>query len=100
MPRSARRVENQSKPSSLWETRRFVEQLHGWLVEGKTIGIHCRQSVGRAALLAARLLVQAGVDEDAAFGRVGVARGCVVPETAEQREWNERFAALTAVPAL
>lgn len=93
-------IADRSIPSSMWEIRRLVEQLHRSLVKGKNIGIHCRQSVGRSALLAASLLVHAGVDVDAAFRRVEAARGCAVPETAEQRAWVERFAALAAVPAL
>jgi protein-tyrosine phosphatase len=91
---------DRSIPSSMWEMRRFVEQLHAVLAAGKHIGIHCRQSIGRSALLAASLLVHAGLDVETAFERVQVARGCAVPETAEQREWVERFAALEAIPVL
>jgi protein-tyrosine phosphatase len=93
-------IPDRSIPSSVRETRRLVEQLDRLLIEGKKIGIHCRQSVGRSALLAASLLVHAGIDADEAFHRIEIARGCTVPETAEQREWVERFAALAAAPAL
>ncbi len=93
-------IPDRSIPVSLWETRQIIEQLHRLLVAGKGVGIHCRQSVGRSALLVASLLVRAGVDADTAFGRVEVARGCTVPETMEQREWVERFAELAVAPAL
>jgi len=58
---------------------------------GKSVTIHCRQSVGRSALLAATLLVEAGINPDEAFRRIEAARGCPVPDTPEQRAWVERF---------
>ena len=91
---------DRSIPSSVWETRRLVEQLDRLLVQGKKIGIHCRQSVGRSALLAASLLVHAGINADEAFHRIEIARGCTVPETAEQREWVEQFTSLAMAPTL
>jgi protein-tyrosine phosphatase len=93
-------IPDRSIPSSLWEMRQFVERLHALLAAGQNIGIHCRQSIGRAGLLAASLLIHSGFEVAAAFNQVQVARGCAVPETAEQREWVERFAALEAVPGL
>lgn len=93
-------IPDRSIPSSMWEMRQFVEQLHVLLAAGKNIGIHCRQSIGRAGLLAASLLIHTGLEVDVALSRVQAARGCAVPETAEQREWVERFAALEAVPGL
>ncbi|MDP2708210.1 MAG: hypothetical protein Q8O70_12020, partial [Burkholderiales bacterium] len=62
------------------------------LAEGKNLAIHCRQGIGRSALLAACLLIMTGVDPDTAFQRLSAARGCAVPETAEQREWVRKFA--------
>jgi protein-tyrosine phosphatase len=56
------------------------------------IVIHCRAGVGRSALIAACLLTQAGLAAEAAFQRIGAARGCVVPDTAEQKQWVARFA--------
>lgn len=87
-------------PSSLRETCAFVEKLHKLLSAGKNIAVHCRQSVGRSALLVASLLVHAGVDVETVLDRIQAARGCAVPETVEQRQWVERFAALEALPAL
>jgi len=92
-------IQDRSVPSTLWETRVFVEQLDHLLASGKNVGIHCRQSIGRSALIAAVVLVHAGIDVDTAFERIQAARGCAVPETAEQRAWVERFAALEAIPA-
>lgn len=57
------------------------------LAAGKNIAIHCRQGIGRAGLIAAIVLVQLGIDPDAAIKQVSAARGCPVPETLEQENW-------------
>lgn len=62
------------------------------LAEGKNVAVHCRQGIGRAALVAICLLVHSGMDVESATQRVSLARGCSVPETAEQRRWIADFA--------
>jgi hypothetical protein len=47
--------------------------------------------VGRSGVLAACVLAALGEDPDRAFDRVSRARGCPVPDTAEQRAWAVRF---------
>jgi protein-tyrosine phosphatase len=70
----------------------LVRGLEEKLAAGKGIGVHCRQGVGRSALLAACLLIAAGVDAETAWARVAAARGRPVPDTAEQRGWALWFA--------
>jgi len=70
----------------------ILETLKEKLSAGKNIGIHCRQSIGRAPLLAAILMMMFGVEPEEAFGRIGKARGRSVPETAEQLDWVKQFA--------
>ena len=67
---------------------RLAEQLGN----GKNIAVHCRQGIGRAALVAICLLTLSGMEVPAAIERVGAARGCSVPETPEQRRWIADFA--------
>jgi hypothetical protein len=43
-------------------------------------------------LVAAAVLIAAGVDPDAAVQRVSAARGRPVPETPAQRRWLDEFA--------
>lgn len=83
---------DRSIPSSRQPIFPLLEQLQRLLQEGRNIGIHCRQSVGRSALFAASLMAFFGVSPDVAFQRLRVARGLPVPETEEQREWVEKFA--------
>jgi protein-tyrosine phosphatase len=59
---------------------------------GQSVVIHCRQGVGRSALIAACVLVLNGVSVDKAFELIENARGCSVPDTEEQREWVVQFA--------
>lgn len=72
-----------SRPAALELLRKLISLLNS----GKNIGIHCRQGIGRAALVATSLLVLSGVTPEAALQKVSAARGCSVPETAEQRAW-------------
>jgi protein-tyrosine phosphatase len=69
-----------------------VRRLGSFLCGGKAVAIHCRQGVGRSALVAACVLASLGERPDGALERVARARGCPVPDTAEQREWVLRFA--------
>lgn len=70
----------------------LLHDLEQALVEGKKVALHCRQSVGRSATIAAALLVAAGQEPRIAFETIGEARGCKVPETAEQERWVADYA--------
>ncbi len=70
----------------------LVMKLAEQLAEGKNIAVHCRQGIGRAALVAICLLVLSGMSAEAAIQRVSAARGCSVPETPEQKHWIADFA--------
>ena len=85
-------------PSSRAATLDFVRRLETVLADGKSLAIHCRQGVGRSALIAACLLVLSGVDAETALQRVSAARGCPVPETSEQRRWVIEFAREQVTP--
>ena len=78
----------------------LIRKLDNALREGKSIAVHCRQGIGRSALLAACLLIAAGEEPEAAFRHISTARGCPVPETAEQREWVQALAAELSAPLL
>lgn len=78
---------DRSIPASRGAAIEFVRKLGNVLDQGKHVGIHCRQGIGRSAVIAASLLVVSGLDPEIAFQRVSDARGVSVPETPEQREW-------------
>jgi len=83
-------------PLSRTATFDFAQKLHDALVSGKNVLIHCRQGIGRAALIAACVLVLSGVDPENAFREISSARGVSVPETPEQRKWVDEFARTAA----
>jgi protein-tyrosine phosphatase len=84
-------IVDRSVPASRKATLDFVQKLAKLLAEGKSIAIHCRQGIGRSALIAASLLVLTGISPEAAFLRVSEGRGRSVPETSEQRQWLMEF---------
>jgi len=85
-------IPDQEVPESKTAASVLLHDLEQALVEGKTVAVHCRQSVGRSAMIAAALLVAAGEEPDVAFEKIGKARGCKVPETAEQERWVANIA--------
>jgi len=94
-------IPDQEVPVSKQVAAVLLHDLEQALVEGKKVALHCRQSVGRSATIAAALLVTAGQEPRIAFEKIGEARGCKVPETAEQERWVSDYASeLAAFPAL
>jgi protein-tyrosine phosphatase len=65
----------------------LIEELSKALEAGTSVAIHCRQSVGRAGMLAAALLIRAGVPPSVAIADVSQVRGVTVPETPDQLNW-------------
>jgi predicted protein tyrosine phosphatase len=61
-------------------------KLRAQLDAGKNILIHCRGGLGRAGMIAARLLVETGVKPETAMARVRVARPGAI-ETPAQEDW-------------
>ncbi len=69
----------------------LLRDLNSKLGTGNTVVVHCRQGIGRSALIAAGLLVTSGIDPATAIHTVAEARGLAVPETQEQRRWIEEL---------
>jgi protein-tyrosine phosphatase len=80
-------------PSSNKSARELLTRIHRELKDGKKVGLHCRGSIGRSGLIAAGILVLAGVEPSRAIRDVTKARGLDSPETAEQREWVKALSA-------
>jgi protein-tyrosine phosphatase len=67
--------------------RAFVSGLAERLRAGERIGLHCRGSIGRAPLTAACTLIHLGWRATDALDAIETARGCAIPDTAEQERW-------------
>jgi protein-tyrosine phosphatase len=79
-------------PASRSGFRDLVNEVAGELGAGRRVLIHCRQGIGRAGLVAAGVLIAAGIDADDAVARLTAARGRPVPETPAQGRWLDAFA--------
>jgi protein-tyrosine phosphatase len=85
-------ITDRGVPSSANDVLSVVRRLEQKLASGNKVAIHCRQGIGRAALLAACVLAASGVDPASALKRIAAARGRAVPDTSEQEQWIIRFA--------
>jgi protein-tyrosine phosphatase len=79
-------------PASQQAVFQLVATLDDLLSRGKSVGIHCRQGIGRSSLVAACVLSLANADIDQCFKQISEARGTTVPDTPEQRAWVRTFA--------
>jgi protein-tyrosine phosphatase len=67
--------------------RNFAAGLADRLRAGESVGIHCRGSIGRSALVSACALIHLGWQPKAALEAIEAARGVAVPDTKEQEDW-------------
>lgn len=85
-------IKDRNVPFSIKETFDFAQKLSDFLKNSKNVVIHCRQGVGRSALIAACVLVLNNYSVEEAFEKIKNARTCDVPDTDEQRDWVKKFA--------
>jgi len=90
-------IPDRGVPESTPAAVSLISDLAGALDRGRNIAVHCRQSIGRAGMIAAGILVAAGVSPEDSLEAVTAARGAEVPETAQQREWIRSLPAGLAV---
>jgi len=86
-------IEDRSVPTSFSEFDGLLNSLTDHLRKGKAVGVHCRAGIGRSSMIVACALLRDGLSVDSAFRAIQDARGCSVPDTAEQRQWVERYSA-------
>lgn len=85
-------ISDRGVPSSFADALNLMRSLEKKLAEGKNVAVHCRQGLGRSSIIVASLLVLGGLAPGQAIQRVSSARGCPVPETAEQSKWVAHLA--------
>jgi len=87
-------VPDRGTPDDSAQFVRAAHSLADLLREGSCVAIHCRQSVGRAGLLAVATALSLGIPLETALDIVSTARGVRVPETREQETWLQHNAHL------
>lgn len=80
-------IPDRDVPASTMDSLALISNLGRALEAGSNVAVHCRQSVGRAGLIAAAVLAASGLDPERAIVIVSQTRGETVPETPEQRAW-------------
>jgi protein-tyrosine phosphatase len=80
-------------PNDIVGFRAFVSELAERLRAGRSIGVHCRGSIGRSTVTAACTLIHLGWEPGAAIEAIRHARGLDVPDTEEQRRWIMKYEA-------
>lgn len=85
-------VPDRSTPPTAGPTWALARALAARFAGGAAIAAHCRMGIGRSPLLLACVLVSAGFQPEEAWTAIGDARGCVVPDTIDQRLWLTRTA--------
>ena len=82
-------IADRGTPSDVQAFEGFLAELERAMRDGRKVGIHCRACIGRSSVVAASLLVRAGLKDAEAWRQIRTARGTSVPDTAEQRRWVE-----------
>jgi protein-tyrosine phosphatase len=58
---------------------------------GRSIAVHCRAGIGRSSVIAACAMICSGIEANEALALIRAARGVIVPDTEEQRDWIIAF---------
>jgi protein-tyrosine phosphatase len=89
-------IPDRSVPNSREAVAQLVDQIVAALHAGKSVALHCRQSIGRSAMVAAAALISGGQNAETAIKTIRRCRGLEVPETQAQRQWIADFASWLA----
>jgi predicted protein tyrosine phosphatase len=86
-------IPDRGVPNSREAVAALADQLVDALRSGKTVAVHCRQGIGRSAMIVAAALIAGGFDAETAVNAIRQSRGPDVPETPAQRQWISDFSA-------
>ena len=86
-------IPDRGVPRSHEVVAELADHLVDALRSGKTVAVHCRQGIGRSAMIVAAALIAGGLDAETAVNAIRQSRGPDVPETPAQRQWISDFSA-------
>jgi protein-tyrosine phosphatase len=87
-------IQDRSVPDDQSHIVPLLQKLDERVESGTCVVFHFRAGIGRASLMAAALMVRAGLTVADAFSTIAAARGCSVPDTEEQLRWLERISTM------
>ena len=74
-------------PKTSDKTDSLIGYLSTKLTDGSSIVVHCRMGIGRSSIIAASVLLQAGLKADTIVDNISKIRGLKVPDTDRQLQW-------------
>jgi len=80
-------IPDRGVPPSAEDLSRLGRKVYLDCAGGESTAIHCRAGIGRSSLVAAAVLLHAGMTVDESLARIQQARGFAVPDTPEQAQW-------------
>jgi protein-tyrosine phosphatase len=86
-------IPDRGVPISREAVAELADQVVDALGSGKTVAVHCRQGIGRSAMMVAAALIAGGLSAETALTAIRQSRGLDVPETQAQRQWIFDFSA-------
>jgi protein-tyrosine phosphatase len=89
-------ISDRGIPSSRDAVVQLVDHIVDALHAGKSIALHCRQGIGRSAIVAAAALISGGETAETAIKTIRRSRGLEVPDTRAQRQWISDFSSWLA----
>ena len=89
-------IPDRSVPNSREAVVQLVDHIVDALHAGKSVALHCRQGIGRSAMIAAAALISGGQNAEIAIDTIRRSRGLEVPETRAQRQWISDFSSWLA----
>lgn len=84
-------IPDRETPQDRSSFHRLISQLVSAIQAGRSVGVHCRGCIGRSTVVAASVLVELGWTAKSALALIEQSRGCMVPDTDEQRDWIRHY---------
>ena len=84
-------IRDRSTPQDKEAFISLIERLYQLVEKANKIVIHCRMGIGRSSLVAAGIMVRAGIKASGIFDLISKYRTLEVPDTATQISWFEEI---------
>ena len=80
-------IVDRSVPDKSQKIELLIERVHQFVLNGRSVVIHCRMGIGRSSVIAGAVLIKEGFKTDLIIQKITMVRGLKVPDTEEQVQW-------------